>query len=190
MPLTTGLEMVFEQLGLQLLDGAPDRVGLLQDVDAILVVLDHSAHGAEMSLNCGEASADIGLKFWFHLSSLPPGRGYPKFTLKFGLSQPLPPGAIAFPFRHDRCIVRLPGQPVPKEVLVSTVVLSVPDISCEHCERAITNALTAERGVQSVTVDIPAKTVKLSYDESQLSLDRVKDVLAEEEYPVEQVVAG
>ncbi|GIW06571.1 MAG: hypothetical protein KatS3mg060_1376 [Dehalococcoidia bacterium] len=70
---------------------------------------------------------------------------------------------------------------------MSTVVLSVPDISCEHCERAITEALTAQPGVEAVKVDIPAKTVLLQYDESKLSLDRVRDVLAEEEYPVAAV---
>jgi copper chaperone CopZ len=70
---------------------------------------------------------------------------------------------------------------------MSTVVLSVPDISCEHCERAITQALTAQTGVELVQVDIPAKTVLLRYDESKLSLDRVREVLAEEEYPVAAV---
>ena len=73
---------------------------------------------------------------------------------------------------------------------MSTVLLSVPGISCEHCERAITEALTAEAGVQSVNVDIPAKTVRLSYDEGAISLDRVKDVLAEEEYPVESIATA
>lgn len=70
---------------------------------------------------------------------------------------------------------------------MSTVVLSVPDISCEHCERAITQALTAQAGVELVKVDIPAKTVLLRYDDTKLSLDRVREVLAEEEYPVAAV---
>ncbi|MCS6801128.1 MAG: heavy-metal-associated domain-containing protein [Chloroflexota bacterium] len=70
---------------------------------------------------------------------------------------------------------------------MSTVVLSVPDISCEHCERAITQALTAQPGIELVKVDIPAKTVLLRYDESKVSLDRIRDVLAEEEYPVASV---
>jgi copper chaperone CopZ len=72
---------------------------------------------------------------------------------------------------------------------MSTVILTVPDISCEHCERAITNALNAEAGVKAVKVDIPAKTVRLDYDEGALTIDRVKDVLAEEDYPVESVAS-
>ena len=39
---------------------------------------------------------------------------------------------------------------------MATTVLNVPDISCEHCERTITNALQPVDGVRSVRVDIPA----------------------------------
>jgi copper chaperone CopZ len=68
---------------------------------------------------------------------------------------------------------------------MATTVLNVPDISCEHCERTITNALTPISGVRSVNVDIPTRQVRVDYDESQVSLDQMKDVLQEEEYPVE-----
>jgi len=70
---------------------------------------------------------------------------------------------------------------------MATTVLNVPDISCEHCQRAITGALTPVEGVQSVAVDISAKTVTVQYDPSVVTVDRFKDVLAEEEYPVESV---
>ena len=64
------------------------------------------------------------------------------------------------------------------------VVLSVPDISCEHCERTITETLSPVEGVRSVNVDIPAKQVRVEYDEAAVDLDRMKDLLAEEDYPV------
>ncbi len=35
----------------------------------------------------------------------------------------------------------------------------VPDVSCEHCVRAITSELSQIDGVQQVTVDIPTKIV-------------------------------
>jgi len=70
---------------------------------------------------------------------------------------------------------------------MATTVLNVPDISCEHCERAITNALTPISGVQTVNVDIPGRQVHVDYDESQVSVDQMKDVLQEEDYPVESV---
>ena len=70
---------------------------------------------------------------------------------------------------------------------MATTVLNVPDISCEHCERTITNALTPVAGVRTVNVDIPARQVRVDYDEAQVSLDQMKDVLQEEDYPVASV---
>ncbi|MBM2811050.1 MAG: copper chaperone [Chloroflexi bacterium] len=71
---------------------------------------------------------------------------------------------------------------------MAKATLIVPDISCEHCEHAITEALTPVPGVRTVRVDIPAHLVQLDYDDAALSLDKVKEILAEEEYPVEAVV--
>ena len=70
---------------------------------------------------------------------------------------------------------------------MAKVTLTVPDIECEHCEHAITEALTPVAGVRSVTVDIPSKRVQLDYDDVALTIDRVKEILAEEEYPVAAV---
>jgi len=70
---------------------------------------------------------------------------------------------------------------------MASTLLNVPDISCEHCERAITNALTPIEGVRTVNVDIPGKQVRVDYDEAQVSHDQMKDVLKEEDYPVESV---
>jgi copper chaperone len=68
---------------------------------------------------------------------------------------------------------------------MTQVTLNVPDISCEHCERTITNALTPVEGVRDVRVDIPAKQVRVEYEETKVDVDRMKQVLAEEDYPVE-----
>ena len=74
--------------------------------------------------------------------------------------------------------------------MAQTVTLNVPDISCEHCERAVTQALTPVEGVRSVRVDIPVKQVRVEYDESTVGVDRMRDVLAEEDYPVASVEAS
>lgn len=66
-------------------------------------------------------------------------------------------------------------------------LLTVPDISCEHCERAITSALAPLPGVESVHVDIPAHTVAVEFDEALVGLDLIREVLLEEEYPVSAV---
>lgn len=70
---------------------------------------------------------------------------------------------------------------------MTTRVLSVPDISCAHCERAITNALEPIDGIESVRVDIPSRLVSVQFDETRVGLDRIKDLLLEEEYPVAAV---
>ena len=70
---------------------------------------------------------------------------------------------------------------------MATTILTVPDISCEHCERTINNALTPIVGVRTVSVDIPRKQVRVEYDEAQVNVDRMKALLQEEDYPVESV---
>jgi copper chaperone len=70
---------------------------------------------------------------------------------------------------------------------MSNVVLNVPDISCEHCERTITDALTPVEGIRNVSVDIPQKQVHVDYDEGTVDVNRMKQILQEEEYPVASV---
>jgi copper chaperone CopZ len=45
---------------------------------------------------------------------------------------------------------------------MSTVTYSVPDVSCEHCRSAITGEVSSVVGVESVEVDLDAKTVTVS----------------------------
>lgn len=66
---------------------------------------------------------------------------------------------------------------------MSQIVLEVPDISCDHCAHAITQALQGEPGVEGVQVDIPGKEVHLDYD-ATLDMDHVRAVLDDEGYPV------
>jgi len=48
----------------------------------------------------------------------------------------------------------------------------------------IKQALGRTVGVRAVEVDVPAKEVRVSYDEAAVDLDRLKAVLQEEDYPV------
>ena len=68
---------------------------------------------------------------------------------------------------------------------MTTTVLNVPDISCGHCQATITNALSPLPGVDSVDIHIPTKKVTVQYDPAIIGLDQMKDVLAEQDYPVE-----
>jgi copper chaperone len=73
---------------------------------------------------------------------------------------------------------------------MARATLNVPDISCEHCQKTITEALTPVEGVRTVKVDIPAKQVLVEYDESAVGVERMKEILQEEEYPVASVETG
>lgn len=64
------------------------------------------------------------------------------------------------------------------------IALSVPDISCEHCVHTIDGALGVLPGVEAVSTDIPTKTVHLRYDDTQLSLEKIEEVLDEAGYTV------
>ena len=67
---------------------------------------------------------------------------------------------------------------------IEDVVLSVPDISCEHCQATIDKTLGALAGVESVSTDIPSKTVHLRYDPAQLTMASIETELDEVGYTV------
>ncbi len=70
---------------------------------------------------------------------------------------------------------------------MATAILHVPDISCEHCERTVTRALAPLAGIQRVSVDVPAKQVRVTYDDAVVTVTRMQEVLREEDYPVASV---
>ncbi len=67
---------------------------------------------------------------------------------------------------------------------VQETVLSVPDVSCQHCVNAINGALKDLPGVESVNTDIPTKTVHLRYDANQVSMQKVEAALDDIGYTV------
>ena len=67
---------------------------------------------------------------------------------------------------------------------MTTETLSVPDISCDHCQRTIETALGRLPGVREASVDVPARTVQVTYDETALAPATIRDTLAEEGYEV------
>ena len=67
---------------------------------------------------------------------------------------------------------------------MESTTLLAPDISCEHCQHAIEGALGTLAGVRSVNVDIPTKTVHLSYDPAKVTLAKIEEVLDDTGYTV------
>jgi len=64
------------------------------------------------------------------------------------------------------------------------MTLTAPAISCEHCKRAIEGAVGKLLGVDGVHVDIPVKSVRVTYDPSRVSRETIEAALDEEGYPV------
>jgi copper chaperone len=65
-----------------------------------------------------------------------------------------------------------------------TMTVTAPAISCEHCQRTVESAVGVLRGVDHVHVEIPTKTVQVSYDPTQVSREQIEATLDEEGYPV------
>ncbi len=63
-------------------------------------------------------------------------------------------------------------------------ILSVPDISCEHCVKTINGALGALPGVETVNTDIATRSVQLRYDPAQVSMDTIATTLDDAGYTI------
>ena len=63
-------------------------------------------------------------------------------------------------------------------------VLSVPDISCEHCVKTINGTLGVLPGIETVSTDIPTKTVQLRYDPAQVTMEQIEASLDDAGYTV------
>ena len=67
---------------------------------------------------------------------------------------------------------------------MESTTLVAPDISCEHCQHAIEEAIGELDGVSKVRVDIPAKTVHINYDPRKVTLAKIEEVLDDTGYTV------
>ncbi len=61
-------------------------------------------------------------------------------------------------------------------------ILKVNGMSCEHCERAVKQALT-EAGATGVLVDLPGKTVTVSYPDG-IALEKLVTAVEDIGYDV------
>ena len=67
---------------------------------------------------------------------------------------------------------------------MESTTLIAPDISCEHCQRAIEGAVGKLEGVSQVKVDIPTKAVHIDYDPQRIALTKIEEVLEDTGYTV------
>ena len=64
------------------------------------------------------------------------------------------------------------------------ITLKVNGMSCEHCVKAVNNALTGIAGVSDITVSLKDGTASFNHDPALAPLDAIKAAIAEEGYEV------
>lgn len=66
---------------------------------------------------------------------------------------------------------------------MTTQTISVPEIHCDHCKMSIEGAVNAVEGVKTASVDVPAATVAVEYDDPA-TLEAIKGAIEEQGYEV------
>jgi len=59
-------------------------------------------------------------------------------------------------------------------------ILKVNGMSCEHCVKAVNNALGAFAGVADIAVSLKEGTVSFKYDPALASLEAIKEAIIDE----------
>lgn len=57
------------------------------------------------------------------------------------------------------------------------IMLSVEGMTCESCASAIKNVLLSESGVKDVLVSVDYKSVQVTYDAAQITVEKIKEVV-------------
>lgn len=58
-------------------------------------------------------------------------------------------------------------------------------MSCGHCVKAIEGSVGQLEGVNEVNVKLDEALVEVSFNESQVSIDKIKDTIEDQGYDVE-----
>ena len=70
---------------------------------------------------------------------------------------------------------------------MTTVTYTVPAMHCENCTRTIEMEVSEMQGVQSVSADLNAKKVKITFD-IPANEEKIKALLTEINYPAEGLI--
>jgi copper chaperone len=71
---------------------------------------------------------------------------------------------------------------------MGTTQLKVTGMSCDHCVRAVTNALKQTAGVRDAQVDLKAGKAVVEYDESTTTPRQLANAVMDEGYTAEEIV--
>lgn len=68
--------------------------------------------------------------------------------------------------------------------MATTETITVPEITCGHCKTAIEGALDPLTGVERAAVDVDAKQVTVTYDDTLTDRNSLLEAIAEQGYEV------
>ena len=67
-----------------------------------------------------------------------------------------------------------------------TATITINGMSCEHCVRAVKEAIGAQSGVKNVDVSLEEKNAQVVYDDEHTRLSDLEASIVEEGYQVNQ----
>ena len=68
---------------------------------------------------------------------------------------------------------------------MKTITLNVQGMSCGHCVKAVEGSVGELVGVNQVSVKLDEALVEVSFNESEVSLDKIKETIEDQGYDVE-----
>ncbi|MBD8069274.1 copper chaperone CopZ [Bacillus sp. PS06] len=67
---------------------------------------------------------------------------------------------------------------------MKTVTLNVQGMSCGHCVKAVEGSVGQLEGVNEVNVKLDEALVEVAFNESKVSLDKIKETIEDQGYDV------
>jgi len=67
---------------------------------------------------------------------------------------------------------------------MTSKILNVAGMSCEHCKMAVTKAVSALDGVKAVEVSLENNTASVQFQESKLALETIRQAIEAQGYEV------
>ena len=68
---------------------------------------------------------------------------------------------------------------------MQNVTLNVQGMSCGHCVKAVESSVGELNGIESVKVNLDEAEVAVSFNDTQVSLEQIKETIEEQGYDVE-----
>ena len=68
---------------------------------------------------------------------------------------------------------------------MQNVTLKVEGMSCGHCVKAVESSVGELNGIESVKVNLDEAEVAVSFNDTQVSLEQIKETIEEQGYDVE-----